>query len=134
MFCTIIYAGEDDEESFKWCGHKFVGDNVDSKILPCHMRSDRQATDLHYFHQFAARDRVHLSGASEEPPSLNPDPVLGDLLPTESDIDEMLGILVSRILVQYMPFFKEHFSDVVVKHIPHEHQSEMEKISEVVKN
>ena len=58
-------------------------------------------------------------------------------VPTESDIDEMLsnfGILVSRILVQYMPFFKEHFSDVVVKHIPHEHQSEMEKISEVVKN
>ena len=100
------------------------------------MRSDHQATDLHYFHQFAARDRVDLSGVSEEPPSLNPDPVLGDLLPTESEIDEMFsnfGILVSHTLVQYMPFFKEHFSDVVVKHIPHEHQSEMEKVSEVVR-
>ena len=110
---------------------------MDSKIKPRDMRSDRQSTDLHYFHLFATRDRVDLSDFSNEPPSINPDPILSDLLPSDSDVESMMsnfGIVVARNLIQYMPFFKKHFSDVVVYYIPHDHESEMEKVSEVVIN
>ena len=86
---------------------------------------------------YATRDRVNLSDASNEPPSINPNPVLSDLLPSDSDVKAMMSnfaIIVSRNLTQYMPFFKRHFSDVVVHHIHHERDSEMEKVSEVVSN
>ena len=99
------------------------------------MRSDRQSTDLHYFHMYATRDRVDLSGVSDEPPSLDPDPVLSTLIPSDSDRETMMsnfGVLVARTLCQYMPYFEKHFSDVVVSHIPHPHETEMEKVSEVV--
>lgn len=41
-------------------------------------------------------------------------------------------VLVTRLLVKYFPFFQEHFSDVVVKHIPHEHSAVMSQKSIVV--
>lgn len=77
------------------------------------MRSDHQSLDLHYFHMFATKDRVHLQSASEEPPCTNPNPDLNVLLPSDSDREAMLsnfGIFVARKLVQYMPFFEGHFS------------------------
>ena len=103
------------------------------------MRSDNQAKDLHYFHLYAVRDRVDLSGTSEEPPSLDPDihVKLSELLPTEDDIKQMKSnfvILISRQLVQYLPFFKEHFSDVLTHHIPHIYDAEMKEVSEVVRS
>ena len=76
------------------------------------MRSDNQAKDLHYFHLYAVRDRVDLSGTSEEPPSLNPDINLSELLPTED----------------------EHFSDVLTHHIPHIYDAKMKEVSEVVRS
>lgn len=130
-------AGVEKDVLSQWYSCKFVGDNVDSKIKLRHMQSDRQSTDLHYFHLYATRDRVDSSDASNELPSINPDPILSNLLPSDSDVEALMsnfGILVSRNLVQYMPFFKEHFSDVIVHHIPHDHESEMEKVSEVVIN
>ena len=56
--------------SSQWFGYKVVGDNVDKKVKPRHMRSDNQSKDLHYFHLYAAKDRIDFSEASEEPPSL----------------------------------------------------------------
>ena len=108
---------------------------MDKKVKPRDMRSDRQSTDLHYFHLYATRDRVNLSNFSEEPPSLNCDPVLNDLLPSESDIEAMMSnfsVLVTRTLIEYMSFFEKHFSDVVVSNIPHDHEDDMKKVSEVV--
>ena len=64
-------------------GYTIVGDNYDTGVKPRYMRSDNQAKDLHYFHLYAVRDRVDLSGTSEEPPSLNPDINLSELLPEE---------------------------------------------------
>lgn len=128
-------AGIQKDVSSQWYGCKFVGDSVDSMVKLRHMRSDRQSTDLHYFHLYPTKDRVDLSAASNEPPSLNPDPILSDLLPSDSDVEAMMsnfGILVARNLIQYMLLFKEHFSDVVVHHIPHVHESGMDKVSEVV--
>ena len=108
---------------------------MDKKVNSRHMWSDNQSKDLHYFHLFAAKDHIDLSGASEEPPSLNPDAVLSELLPTDEDIEEMksnFGVLIARQLIQYLPYFKKHFSDVIVQHISHAHEVEMKETSEVV--
>ena len=129
-------SGDGDAHDNQWCGMKIVGDNVDSRVKPRHMRSDHQSTDLHYFHVYATKDRINLSQFSEQPPSLNPDPVLSQLLPTADDMKAMLenlGVLVSRQLTEYIPFFRKHFSDVVVQSISHAHDKEMEQISEVVR-
>ena len=42
----------------EWTGFKIVGDNIDKTVRPRHMRSDRQAESLHYFHSYAVKDRV----------------------------------------------------------------------------
>ena len=121
--------------SSQWFGYKVVGDNVDKKVKPRHMRSDNQSKDLHYFHLYAAKDRIDFSEASEEPPSLNPDAILSELLPTADDIKDItsnFGVLISRKLIQYFPYFEKHFSDIVTQHIPHAHEEEMKKVSKVV--
>ena len=132
---SVSASAADKGKSSEWYGMKFVGDNVDKKVKPRYMRSDHQSTDLHYFHMYATQDHVDFSNASEEPPSINPDPVLNELLPSADDREAVLFnfvVLIIRQLTQYMPFFERHFSDVVVDHIPHDHQAEMEQISEVV--
>ena len=116
---NIIIIVEQNHDHSQWYGFKIVGDNVDSKIMSRYMRSDCQSSDLHYRHLYATRDRLDLSGASEEPLSVNPDPLRSEQLSSEDDREAMLsnfGVLVARTLVQYMPFLKEHFSDAVVEH------------------
>ena len=128
-------SAKSDSSLSRWFGYKVVGDNVDKKLKPRYMRSDNQSKDLHYFHLYALRDRVDFSRASEDPPNLNPDPVLAELIPTDDDIKEItsnFGVLISRQLIQYFPYFKKYFSDIVQRHIPHAHEAEMEQISEVV--
>ena len=128
-------SATNNNSSNQWFGYVVIGDNVDKKVKPRHMRSDNQSTDLHYFHLYAAKDRIDLSGASEEPPSLNPDAVLSELLPTDEDIEEIksnFGVLIARQLIQYFPYFEKHFSDVVIQHISHAHEAEMKEASEVV--
>lgn len=124
-----------DSSLCQWFGYKVVGDNVDKKVKPRYMRSDNQSKDLHYFHLYALRDRVDLSRASEDPPNLNPDPELAELIPADDDIKEItsnFGVLIARQLIQYFPYFEKHFADVVQQHIPHTHEAEMEQISKVV--
>ena len=54
------------------------------------------------------------------------------LLPSEADqqiLMNNMSILVSRVLVVYLPFFKLHFEDA---HISHPFQNEMSMKSEFV--
>ena len=128
-------SANNGSSSLPWYGFKVIGDNVDKKVKPRDMRSDNQSKDLHYFHLYALKDRIDLSEASEDPLNLNPDVVLATLIPTGDDIKEMMSnfrVLIARQLIQYFPYFQQHFSDVVQQHIPHPHQAEMKEISEVV--
>ncbi len=81
-----------------WFGYKFVGDNIDKNVKPSLQRHELRGQSLHYFHGYAVRDRVDLSGLSDErPPSCTPDP--GVFVPTPSDLSSLrheLGILVSQ--------------------------------------
>ena len=123
------------EPDNEWFGYKFLGDNVDGKIIPRLMRSDNQSEEFHYFHQFMLRDRTDCSHLSEAPPSVDPDAPLKELIPTVEDDQVLLAnfrVLVTRELVRHMHFFSNNFSDCVVSHIPHVYSKEMAKKSEIV--
>ena len=129
---------EDNAESSlstSWHGFKVVGDNVDKTIKPRHMREDRQTESVHYFQIYAVKDRVNLSGSSEEPRTPGQNPPLSEILPSPEDNQALttnMTTIVTRILAEHIPFIKENLRDAVTQHIPHPYSSEMAKTSDVV--
>ena len=122
----------------EWTGFKIVGDNIHKTVRPRHMRSDRQAQSLHYFHSYAVKDRVNISSVSDSPPIPPECPhteLLETLLPSAKDvttIHSLFEVHVARILVEHFPFMKSAFADVVDWHIQHEYYEEMGETSDVV--
>ncbi len=60
---------------------------------------------------------------------------LYDILPTTNDyssLKENFAVLVSRVITDYLPFFREDFEGLPQKHIPHQYTTELSKKSEVV--
>uniref|UniRef100_A0A1X7VUI6 DUF6589 domain-containing protein n=1 Tax=Amphimedon queenslandica TaxID=400682 RepID=A0A1X7VUI6_AMPQE len=115
-----------------WEGFKIVGDNIDKNIRPSYERLNSHTISLHYFHSYAALDRIDLSGVSDAMKGslIN----VSKLLPSKDDVSETkshFSILISRILVQRMTEFISE-AGTVVWHIPHERQAEMSKKSTVV--
>ena len=118
-----------------WHGFKVVGDNVDKTIKPRHMREDRQTKSVHYFQIYAVKDRVNLSGSSEEPQTPGKNPPLGEILPSLEDNQALttnLTTIVTRILADHIPFIKDNLGDTVTQHIPHPYSSERARKSDVV--
>ena len=119
---------------------KLVGDNVDSMFKQRYMRSDKhRAGGIHYFHTYAARDRIDFSMLSERFPEPNSLPreedVALSLLPSNKDdkaIRKHFAILLSQELVKNVPFFKSTFDGAVTWHIKHQFYDEMSSKSEVV--
>lgn len=100
---------------------------------------DQQTVSLHCFHYYAVRDRINLSGISDEHKpffSMSPSKLPIDvLLPSSSDqlaIVNNFGTLVSRVLVEELAYFNTTFEGVVTRHIPHCHSDEMARKSETV--
>lgn len=114
-------------------GFKIVFDNVDSTIQPRQMRIDSKSKLMHYVLGYALLDRIDFS---YEPDKRSGATNLYDILPSENDYEllkEHFSVLVARIIVSYLDFFKDDFKSVVVKHIPHKHSKEMKMKSEVVR-
>lgn len=51
-------AGVNVISSKQSLSYKIVGDNLDTKIKPHHMRKDRQSRMLNYFHSYSAKSRI----------------------------------------------------------------------------
>ena len=118
-----------------WCGFKLVGDNIDKNVRPRYMRGDHQSQSLHYFHCVAVKDRIDLSQVSNACSFINHDEMkLEVLLPSHEDYENLqknITVLISRLLVQHIPFFKEGRSSVT-QHIEHQYSVEMAEKSKVV--
>lgn len=115
--------------------YKLVGDNIDKDIKPRNMRIDHRTKSLHYFNAYAIKDRIDTSHLVESHNS-SPQLCLNDILPTNQDYSTLKSnftVLVSRILCQNFEFFRIHFSDVLISHIPHRYSKEMSEISEMVR-
>ena len=114
-------------------GMKLVIDNIDSTVKPRYQRIDSQSKSLHYVQVYTVKDRIDFSQLSTSPPP--PGRSIYDILPTTLDyqvLKENFTILVARILVEHIPYFREDFKGLVPSHISHPYSSEMAKRSEVV--
>ena len=106
-------------------GYKLVFDNIDKNVKPRHMRSDNHCTTCNHMH------RVNYDSISnEQSTEVN----VFDILPAEEDYKSLkmnIAILVSRVIVKLFPFFTSDYKGLPIKHIPHEHSSEMARKSEI---
>ena len=105
---------------------KLCDDNIDKMVKRRYMRSDKGNLSLHYFHSFAALDRIDVSDLSDEivPGFLpNPDDIARSVLPTADDdviLKQTFAVLDSRVLAKKFDFFSFTFGDSVRWHIQHE--------------
>ena len=121
--------------------YKIGGDNLDLTIKARYMRMDGQKDlSLHYFHYMCVRDRIdfkHLSIVNLES-CLNSAVKMASYLLPDKQLDDVLtyhlAILISRMLITYIPFFSFAFSDIVEWHLEHEYYKQMSIKSEVVSN
>ena len=113
---------------------KFVGNNVDRKMVVRDIRSDHHGELHHMYSILAVKGRI-------EPPSSSQDfncsrlstiPT-SSILPTSSDVSAVqsnLVVLVSRVLCKYVKSLS-YCSSAVPHHIDHVHSKEMSNKSEV---
>ena len=113
---------------------QFIGDNVGKKKSVRDIRSDNQAKLHHMYSMIAVRARIPPPRVDRfTPVDLEKVPIL-HFLPTSSDIQSLrrnLVILISRILCKYIKPLA-CISDVVPKHIIHNHTNDMGKKSDTV--
>ncbi len=125
---------EDNLTSPPFETYKLVFDNIDKTVKPRYMRMDAQNKSLHYVQLYAVKDRVNLSQLSQTPPSVC-EVALDMILPSDEDnasLMENMTILIARVMVDRIPFFKEDFKKLVPNHIQHKYSKEMCNKSEVV--
>ena len=94
---------------------------------------------LHYSHAFAVQNRIDVSDLSDVPMDKSTTADLEDIahsiIPSSRDdkaLRENIAILVTRVLVAHLKFFKVTFEDVVEWHIRHQFYQEMSEKSLVV--
>jgi len=111
-----------------------VGDNIDKNVKPRDMRAEHQTQSLHYFHSFAVKDRIDFSSLPNTISLISCAEVEFNVLPSATDqleFDNNLCVLISRVVTQYMLFFRES-SGKVKQHIEHPYSKEMAQQSTVV--
>lgn len=113
-------------------GFKAVFDNYDETVKPRHMRMESQSQSLHCVHAYGVVDRVNYSSLpSQRSGATN----LYSLLPSPSDytsLKDNFTVLISRVIVDNLTFFRDDFKRLVLRHIPHQYSAEHSKKSEVV--
>ena len=112
-------------------GYKMVFDNIDMNVYPRHMTSDKQTRSLHYVQSYVVKDRVNYDNLSNKLPT---EVCVFDILPTNEDYEFLkrnFAILLSRVIVKFIPYFTSDHNKLLTKHIPHEHSTEMATKSEI---
>lgn len=119
----------------KQCSYILVGDNIDKTVTACHVTMDHQSQSLHYFHCYAALDRINLSHLNNSAPiGAVEDLPLSVFLPSTEDYDALqqnYTILLGREIVETVPYF-EDFADCVPQQIPPRFRNEMQRKSSIV--
>ena len=97
---------------------------------------DRIIKHVHFifFHTYAVRDRIDLSGFSES--CEKAEVFIADkLLPSQNDKKEIIENytqLFIRVLMKHIPYFKK-LGKGMARHITHEYYAEMSQRSEVIR-
>ena len=121
-------------------GYRLCGDNVDKSVKHRYMRSDASSnvSSIHYFHSYAAKNRVNTSGLSDaapDSPAKDQKKIALSLLPSPSDdsiMKENFAIHLSRVLVEHVPFFEHSFDGAVSWHVTYKYSEQMKLKSDMV--
>ncbi len=119
-------------------GYRLCGDNIDKIVRARYMRKEKRNSSLHYFHSYAVQNRIDTSTLSEVAPdhaSSTKLDVATTIIPSHSDdaaLKSNIAILISRVNVEYLDYFKLTFDGVVNWHIKHQYYKEMSSKSVVV--
>ena len=115
--------------------YMIVGDNIDKRIAPRNMRVDHQVQSLHYFHAYAALNRIETLHLDDTCPHGDIEQLpLSTFLLSPDDccvLRDNYVVLVSRILVKHLTFLNK-FGKHVPKHIHHLYTDIMTQKSTVV--
>lgn len=116
-------------------GYKIVFDNIDKNVKPRHMTADSQTVSLHYVQAYAVKDRLDYSCVAGQRCAGATN--LYDVLPSSSDyslLKDNFTVHVSRLVTDYLKFFKDDFKGLATKHIRHKYSSQHVTKSLVVSN
>ena len=93
------------------------------------MTIEKQTQSLHYVQAYVVKDRIDYSIYRDNRENIG-EFNLHSLLPDSDDsssLKERFAILVSRVVIDYIPFFRENFRGLVERHIKHKYSVEMSK-------
>ena len=103
----------------------------DKNIVPRFTRNEHQTCSLHYVHSYAVKDKINFSKlSSNTPTNVN----IFDVIPNEEDYKSLLSdlvLLITRMIVKYIPFCHEDFENLPLKHIFHKYSEQMSNRSEI---
>lgn len=112
-----------------------VWDNVGKMVKAAHQSTERQNKMMLWALSLAVENRVFTSHMDDKSVKLAADIPLHNFIPMEKDLMEIrqrMTIIVSRIIVEEVPFFRDNFSNEVTTHIRHQHWRESSQKSNVV--
>lgn len=108
--------------------YSIIFDNLDFFMHTHHQSSLHSNKSIHWIHHIAVQDRVPIYHLANDKPIGNLlDYDLNLSLPSQNEQMQMRRefiVFTSRILSSYLSVFKP-FSNVVVRHIPHQYSAEM---------
>ena len=107
-----------------------VGDDVDKTVKPRYMMVDHQSQSLHYFHAYAALDRVDFQHLPNSEPIAQVSSLPNSsFLPNLEDCAALrsnYAVILGHELVRLVPFLKQ-FAEYVPAHITRQHSEEMSR-------
>lgn len=124
---AMEYCGTDDNGTMVPSrSFVLVGDNINKRVTPREMRVDSQVKSLHYFHSYAALNRIDTSHLDDTKPlGVLRDLPLSIFLPTTDDCTKIRDnyiVLLARIIVKYISHLS-HLKKCVPAHILHRYSA-----------
>ena len=116
-------------------GFTLIWDNVGKMVMTAHRNSRRQNKMMLWALSLAAENRIFTSHMDDKNVKKAVDILLEEFIPMAKDISEIktrMTTIVSRILVEEVPFFPENFKDCATDHLKHKHWRESSSKSNVV--
>ena len=114
---------------------QIVGDNVGIYQHASHQSMQRKNRDHHWFHLYAALNRVNSTHLPDDKPiALVANLPLQTFIPSIEECNQLreeFRVLISRVIVENLPYFKE-MESIIQRHIKHKYSSIMKQKSQLV--